>query len=159
MAGFYFYLFSRLGEQHASKLKLASCFCSGYWKPFHGCIPGEHIKLTLLCSLPDRGALMQSKMDALSAFSIRGSPFSDPDEDCENLSHKHDRARHRALNGAPNLIQIWSCWEHKICHKRLVSTEFIKVKDDSPVSGRNWAFPWRPDLQLQESPVFFGFFP
>lgn len=37
---------------------------------------------------------MQSKMDALSAFCIRGSPFSDPDEDCENLSHKHDRARY-----------------------------------------------------------------
>lgn len=36
---------------------------------------------------------MQSKMDGMSAFSIMGSPFSDPDEDGENLSHKRDRAR------------------------------------------------------------------
>lgn len=156
-AGFYLYLFSRLGEQHASKLKLASCFCSGYWKPFHGCIPGEHIKLTLLRSLPDRGTLMQSKMDALSALS--GDLHLVTQMRTARTCHTSMTGPDTALNGAPNLIQIWSCWEHKICHKRLVRTEFIKVKDDSPVSGRNWAFPWRPDLQLQESPVLFGLFP
>lgn len=90
----FFSFFSSVGEQHTSKLMLSVCFCSGYWKPIHGCISGEHIKLTLLCSLPDRNALMQSKMDGMSAFSIMGSPFSDPDEDCENLSHRHDRARY-----------------------------------------------------------------
>lgn len=54
---------------------------------------------------------MQSKMDALSAFCIRGLPFSDPDEDCEkkkkkNLSHKIRQGQTAALNGAPNLTQI-----------------------------------------------------
>lgn len=63
-------------------------------KPIHDCISCESIKPALSCSSSDRDAPVQSMMDGMSASSIMGSTFSDPDEDRENLPHKHDRARY-----------------------------------------------------------------
>lgn len=136
------------------KLMLVRCSYLGYWKPIHGYISVEYIKLTLLCSFTDRGALMQSKMDGMSVFSIMGSPFSDPDEDWENLSHKHDRARYGFKWTSKSHIDLKLLLEHKICHKRLVSTDFIKVKDDSTLSGHNWALLWQHVFRHRRDVMF-----
>lgn len=93
---------------------------------------------------------MQSKMDEMSVCSIMGSPFSDPDEVWENLSHKHDRARYNFKWSSKSHIDLKSLLEHKIYHKTLVSTEFIKVKDESALSEHHWALLWYSDLQMQE---------
>lgn len=50
-------------------------------------------------------ALMQSKMNGMSVFPIMGSPFTDPDESCENLSQKRDKPD-MASNGALNLMEF-----------------------------------------------------
>lgn len=121
------------------------------------CISWDSIKLTLLCILTDRGALMQSKMDGMSVFSIMGSPLSDPDEDWENLSHKHDRARYDFKWSSKSHIDLKLLLEHKICHKRLVSIEFIKVKDDSTLSGHHGALLWQPGLLFTRTCVFLLF--
>lgn len=46
-----------------------------------------------------------------------------------------------SLNGAPNLAEFLSyCQRNKICHNRLVSAEFITVKNDTVLSGQWWMF-------------------
>ena len=103
-------------------------------KPVHDCISCESIKLTSLCSSSDRGATGQSKMDGMSVDSILGSPFSDRGEARENLPPMHDRARYDSKCSAKSHTDLNLLLEHKICHKRPVRTEFIKVKDDSALS-------------------------
>lgn len=125
-------------------------------KPIHDCISCVSIKPALLCSSGDRGATVQSKMDGMSVASILGSPFSDPDEAWENSPHMH-RARYYPICSAKSHTDLKLLLEHKICHKRPVSAEFIKVKDDSALSWHHHeAVLWRLGRQIK--PVFL-FFP
>lgn len=118
-------------------------------KPIHDYISCESIKPALLCSSTDRDAPVQNKMNGMSVSSILGSPFSDPDEDWENSPNTHDKARYDLKWSAKSHIDLKLLPEHKICHKRPVSEEFIKVKDGSTLSGHYRALYWRLGLHLR----------
>lgn len=123
-------------------------------KPIHDCISCESIKPALLCSSSDRGATVQSKMDGMSVASISGSPFSDPDEAWENSPHIHDRTRYNPKCSTRSHTDLKLLPEHKICHKRPVSAEFIKVKDDSILSWHREAVLLRVGRQLKHLFLF-----
>lgn len=81
----------------------------------------------------------------VSLFPIMGSPFSDLDENEENSLQKARRRGPADIwkRGSKSPRVLKSLLGGKNHLNRLVSAEFITVKDDGILSGHQWAHSWQ----------------